>query len=99
MPVSLILTEKAEEDLDDAYHWYEEQEPGLGKEVIRCIDAKIANINRHPLHHLVVQSENVRRALVSRFPFSIYFEIEEGLITIFAILHQRRSPDYWKSRI
>jgi hypothetical protein len=36
VPVSLILTEKAEEDLDDAYHWYEEQEPGLGKEFIRC---------------------------------------------------------------
>jgi plasmid stabilization system protein ParE len=99
VPVSLIFTEKAEEDLDDAYHWYEEQEPGLGKEVIRCIDAKIANINRHPLHHPVVQNENIRRALVNRFPFSIYFEIEEELITIFAILHQRRSPGYWKSRI
>ncbi|MFO8029651.1 MAG: type II toxin-antitoxin system RelE/ParE family toxin, partial [Cyclonatronaceae bacterium] len=69
MPVSLILTEKAEKDLDDAYHWYEKQEPGLGKQVIRCIDAKIANINRHPLHHPVVQNENVRRALVNRFPY------------------------------
>ncbi len=99
MPSSLILTEKAEEDLDDAYHWYEEQESGLGKEFIRCIDAKIANLNRHPLQHPVVQSENVRRALVNRFPFSIYFVSEEESITIFAILHQRRSPDYWKSRI
>ena len=93
MPVSLILTEKAEKDLDDAYHWYEKQEPGLGKQVIRCIDAKIATINRHPLHHPVVQNENVRRALVNRFPFSVYFEYEEELITIFAILHQRRSPE------
>lgn len=31
---------------------------------------------RHPFHHQVVQNENVRRALVNRFPFSIYFEIE-----------------------
>jgi len=77
VPVSLILTEKTEEDLDDAYHWYEKQETGLGKEVILSIDAKIANINHHPLHHPAVQNENVRRALVSRFPFSIYFVIEE----------------------
>lgn len=97
MTVSLILTEKAEDELDDAYHWYEEQEPGLGKEFVRCIDAKIASINRHPLHHPIVQNDNVRRAIVNRFPFSIYFEIEEELITVFAILHQRRSPDYWKS--
>ena len=65
----------------------------------RCIDAKIANINRHTLHHPVVQNENIRRALVNRFPFSIYFEIKEELITIFANLHQRRSPEFWKSRI
>ena len=99
MPVSLILTEKAQKDLDNAYQWYEEQEPGLGKEFIRCIDAKISEINRHPLHHQVVQSKQVRRALINRFPFSIYFVKEETLITIFAILHQRRSPEFWKSRI
>ena len=99
MPVPLILTEKAQEDLDDAFQWYEDQEPELGKEFIRCIDAKIAELNRHPLHHQVVQSDQVRRALINRFPFSIYFVNEEELITIFAILHQRRSPKFWKSRI
>ncbi len=99
MPISLILTEKAQEDLDDAYQWYEEQEPGLGKEFIRCVGAKIAEIKRYPLHHQVVQNDQVRRALTNRFPFSIYFENEEVFITIFAILHQRRSPEFWKSRI
>ena len=99
MPVSLLLTEKAEKDLDDAYNWYEDQEPGLGKEFIRCIDDKIAKINRHPYHHEVIQKDNVRRALVNKFPFSIYFDTEENLITIIAILHQRRSPEYWESRI
>ena len=99
MPVPLILTQKAQEDLDDAFQWYEDQESGLGKEFIRCIDAKIAELNRHPLHHQVVKSDRVRRALINRFPFSIYFVNEEELITIFAILHQRRSPEFWKSRI
>jgi len=99
VPVSLILTEKAQEDLDNAFQWYEEQDLGLGKEFIRCVDAKIANLNRHPLHHPVVQNDRVHRTLVNRFPFSIYFVNEEELITIFAILHQRRSPEFWKSRI
>ena len=78
MPVSLILTEKAEEDLDDAYHWYEEQESGLGKEVIRCIDNKIANINRYPLHYSIVQNNNVRRALVNRFHFSSILKLKKS---------------------
>jgi len=99
VPVSLILTQKAQEDLDDAFQWYEEQEPGLGKEFIRCVDAKIADLNLHPFHHSVVQSDQVRRVLVNRFPFSVYFVNEVRLITIFAILHQRRNPEYWKSRL
>jgi plasmid stabilization system protein ParE len=99
VPISLILTEKAQEDLDDAYQWYEDQELGLGKEFIRCIDAKIAKIKRYPLHHQVVQSDRVRRALTNRFPFSIYFVDDEEIIVIFAILHQKRSPDFWKSRL
>jgi plasmid stabilization system protein ParE len=97
--VSLILTESAQKDLDDAFRWYEEQDSGLGKDFIRCVDAKIANLSRNPLYYQVVKNENVHRALVSRFPFSIYFVNEEELISIFAILHQRRSPDFWKSRI
>ena len=99
MPVPIFLTEKAQEDLDDAFLWYEDQEPGLGKEFIRCIDAKIAELNRHPLHHQVVLSDRVRRALINRFPFSIYFVNEKELVTIFAILHQKRSPKFWKSRL
>jgi len=99
VPLSLILTEKAQEDLDDAFLWYEKQERGLGKEFIQCIDAKIAELHRHPLHNQIVQSKRVRRALINRFPFSIYFVNEEELITIFAILHQRRSSMFWKSRI
>ena len=99
MSVSLILTESAQKDLDDAFRWYEEQDSGLGKDFIRCVDAKIANLSRNPLYFQVVKNENVRRALVSRFPFSIYFVNEEELISIFAILHQRRSPDFWESRI
>lgn len=99
MLIQLILTEKAQEDLDYAFHWYEDQESGLGKEFIRCVDAKIADLNRHPLHYPVVQSERVRRALINRFPFSVYFVNKENLITIFAILHQKRRPESWKSRI
>ena len=99
MQHTLILTPHAQQDLDDAYNWYEEQNQGLGKEYIRCIDAKMASIQRNPLQYQVVFREQVRRALVNRFPFSIYFVMDSDMITVMAILHQRRSPQSWKSRI
>jgi len=81
-----------------AYEWYQKQNQGLGNEFIRCIDAKLSQLIRNPLHHQVIYSNHVRRALTNRFPFSVYFVNEKELITVFAILHQRRSPESWKSR-
>ena len=98
MTKTLILTKDEQQDLDGAYKWYQEQNNGLGQEFIRCVDAKLSEISRHPLHHQIVLNDKVHRALTNRFPFSIYFVNEEDIITVFAILHQRRSPDSWKSR-
>ena len=98
MPKTLILTEGAQQDLDGAYQWYQEQNHGLGQEFFRCVDAKLSEISRNPLHFQIVFKDKVHRALTNRFPFSIYFINEEETVIVFAILHQRRSPDKWKSR-
>lgn len=94
MSKTLILTEDAQQDLDDAFQWYQEQNHGLGQEFIHCIDAKLSKIGRNPLHYPIVFREKVHRALSNRFPLSIYFVNEGGIITVFAILHQQRSPKH-----
>ena len=98
MAKTLILTSQAEKDFESAYEWYEVQDPGLGKEFARCVDVKFASVQRNPQHFQVIADKEVRRALVNRFPFSIYFISEQELTTVFAILHQHRNPEYWKSR-
>jgi plasmid stabilization system protein ParE len=95
---TLILTEDAQQDIDGAYQWYQKQNHGLGQEFFRCVDAKLSEISRSPLHYQIIYKDKVHRALTNRFPFSIYFLNEEETVTVFAILHQRRSPDKWKSR-
>ena len=45
---SLIILPEAEQDAAQAYFWYEEQEPGLGEELLRCVDACIQFIRRNP---------------------------------------------------
>lgn len=99
MPKTLILTPKAEKDVDDAYDWYESQDPGLGKEFARCVDVKITSLHRTPQQHQVVYKSKIRRALVNRFPFSIYYVEQKDVISVFAILHQHRNQEAWKSRI
>jgi plasmid stabilization system protein ParE len=96
---TLIVTQKAQRDLDESFNWYQEQSQGLGIEFVRCVDATLANVLRNPLQHQIIFENRVRRALTDRFPFSIYFINEEEIITVFAILHQRRNPKEWQVRI
>ncbi|MCH2450561.1 MAG: type II toxin-antitoxin system RelE/ParE family toxin [Gracilimonas sp.] len=96
---TLVLTQQAEKDIDDAHDWYESQDQGLGKEFARCVDVKMASVLRAPHQYQVVFKNIVRRALVNRFPFSIYFVEQKDAISVFAILHQHRNPESWKSRV
>jgi hypothetical protein len=38
----------------------------------------------------------VRRALLHRFPYSVYYLTEQEIVAVVAVVHQRRYPDTWK---
>lgn len=84
-------TSRASGELDLAVAWYELQQQGLGLDFLDCVDASLARIRRTPEIYPVVQGA-LRRCVVDRFPFSIYFEIEKREIVIHAIFDNRRDP-------
>src|SRR5438876_10264179 len=79
-----IYAPEAEDDIADSYDWYEIREPGLGEDFLRCVEACILGIQRHPnLYPFVVDA--FRRALVRRFPFEIFYELGGDCIIIYAV--------------
>ncbi len=48
MAVELIIAQEAQQDVDEAYSWYEDRRPGLGEEFLTCVDACIQAICRVP---------------------------------------------------
>ncbi len=62
------------------------------------LDAVVSSIEEHPLMYPKIYGE-VRRALMTRFAYSIYFVIEEETIIVFAVTHQARDEDKWKRRV
>ena len=44
----VIFTLEADDDVAGSYDWYESQEPGLGEDFLRCIEACVRGIQRHP---------------------------------------------------
>jgi plasmid stabilization system protein ParE len=87
----------AERDLSDAAAWYEQQLPGLGHQFLDEVLAKLSAIADTPLLFPVVH-RRVRRALISRFPFCVYFHIDGDLIVVLAVMHASRDPRRWKTR-
>ncbi len=98
MNLEIFIKPRAESDLLDAFSFYDVQFPGLGEDPIRCVDAKLEFINRHP-KACPEMYNGFRRGLISRFPFGIYYKIEEKRIVVFAVLDLRQNPKSIQSRL
>lgn len=97
MSYRLILRPEAELDITEAYEWYEERNQGLGSEFVRAVDACLSAIGRNPQAYAVVHEE-VRRALLRRFPYGIFYLVEGESIIVLACFHAKRKPKDWQSR-
>ena len=88
---------EALDDVESAFEWYEDQRPGLGAEFRIALEAVVERIADRPSAFIEVLPP-VRRALLRRFPYSLYFRVLEGEIEVVACLHMRRNPDAWMRR-
>ena len=93
-----ILVPRAKQELKETFLWYESQESGLGYEFLISADAARAAIQRDPEVYPKVYRD-IRRALIQRFPFAIYYVVRAEIIYVLSVFHSRRNPDEWKKRV
>src|SRR5580700_10367424 len=94
----LVTRLQAQLDLEEAVSWYESRRPDLGLRFLDECDYVMRRIAAAPLQFPLIQS-GARRALLKRFPYSVYFVAGDEQIEVIAILHQHRHPDTWKNRL
>ena len=94
----LHLWDEADLDVVDAVAWYEEQRSGLGAQMLLELDAVMARIVQMPLQFPEIK-DGVRRALLQRFPYSVYFKAGDQTVDVVAILHHHRHQKVWEQRI
>jgi toxin ParE1/3/4 len=88
---------EAEKEYADAIRYYLAIHGKLAEDFVEEIEHGVTAIRRHPLVWRIVDAD-VRRYLVHRFPFGIYYTFEGNCVTIWAVMHLNRKPAYWKSR-
>ena len=100
MHYKVSILSEAEHDLDDAFIWYELHQIGLGKRFYECVNESVRYLEENPLTFAVFY-RNLRRALIRKFPYGIYYEVimETREIKIVGILHFGRDMKILKKRV
>ena len=86
------------QDLIDGYYFYEKQTEGLGAYFLDTLFSDIDSLKIYAGIHSI-HLNRYHRLLSKRFPFAIYYRIENDIVLIHAVLDCRRDPAWIRKRL
>jgi len=91
------ILDEAQRDLVEGYRFYEGQGEGLGDYFLDSLFSDIDSLQFYAGIHPVYFSYN--RLLSKRFPFAVYYRVENEMVRVYAVLDCRREPSWTRSRL
>lgn len=98
MKYPVQFSDSSEDDLADIIAYYEAQKVGLGLAFESELETMLEYLSDAPLLYPITW-KNIRRMNLERYPYAVYYFVEDSYVSIIAVLHQSRNPDLWKRRI
>ena len=95
--MSIILRPAAAADVEEAFRWYEARRDGLGDEFLQVVQSRLQSIGLHP-QAAPIGHRDIRRHLLPRFPYALFYRLIEGEPVVIACFHVKRHPRAWGSR-
>lgn len=95
--MKIKILDEAQDDLIQGFRFYEGREAGLGAYFLDCLFSDIDSLLLYGGIHQVVYGH--RRCLSKRFPFAIYYSIEENIVHVHAVLDCRGNPLWIRKRL
>jgi toxin ParE1/3/4 len=87
-----------EEELRQIRDYYNQSSPGLGDDFIAAFEKQVLEIAKQPGRWMIVVRD-LRRCLMCRFPFIIYFrQVDPETIRITVVKHSRGHPNLGRDR-
>jgi toxin ParE1/3/4 len=94
MAYRLKVSARAVREIGEAYEWYEEQLQGLGAEFLNALDTQLRVITQTPLLFSEIR-RGIRRALLSHFPYGVFYASKSNVVSVLAVVHTARNPRRW----
>ena len=95
--MNIEILDLAEEDLLVGFLFYEKQSAGLGDYFLDSLYSDVASLMLHAGYHRKVWG--FFRSLSSRFPFAIYYRMEEGTVYVWRVIDCRQDPERIRNQL
>jgi len=92
-----ILSPFAELDLDTIHDWYSLHNDTVFGKFDKAFGDGLKLIASSPYQYPIIH-KNIRRAVLKKFPYSIFYRITDERVIVLSVIHHKRSPRVWKKR-
>lgn len=94
MAYRIKFSGRAAREVGEAYDWYEAQSQGLGNEFELAFELQLKRLEQVPLLYAEIVP-GIRRTLLPRFPYSVFYTVRADLVHVLAVVHHARNPRRW----
>jgi plasmid stabilization system protein ParE len=91
MPFQVIYKPLAQLEAAEAHEWYSQAHIGMGDDFLDELERTNDFLSRNPHLYPCVELE-MRRANLNRFPYSLFFVIDDDAVNVLSCFHQHRDP-------
>ena len=93
MSYRVTLLRGYQQDFKQAYQWYEEQRPGLGRQFRLAASERIKQLRHNPYIFSRFE-EDIRHVVLRRFPYGMFYTVRDAEVIVVSIQHLHRDPEY-----
>lgn len=96
--MKIRILKSAQNDLKQGFYFYESQNKGLGMYFLETLESDVESLRIFAGIHSI-HFGKFYRLLSKRFPFALYYLIEENEIRIYAIVDCRKDPAWVRQKL
>ena len=97
MSLPVVLRDEAQTEFYEAFDYYEGKQAGLGLDFAARVERVFDRIAANPQMHCIVFAD-IRKAVVTRFPYCIFYRADSTRVEVIAVFHSKRDPSIWMNR-
>ena len=94
---ALRIRAQARAEIAEAFEWYLARSQDASADFLAELDVAMKQVVEAPEHFPVVRGR-LRRVLLHRFPYAVYFKLYSTGISVVGVIHGHRHPATWLRR-